>query len=130
MGTFRVQIAVGDPSGREYAPAEALVDTGATYTTLPASLLKRLGVAPHEQAEFEIADGRRIQRGVGYTWLRIDGRTAVVPVIFAEEGAPALLGAVTLEIFRLGVDPVKKRLVPVPALLMAYVGVGRQRRHE
>ena len=43
----------------------------------------------------------------------------IVPVVFAEEGSEPLLGAVTLEMFLLGVDPVRQRLVPVRALLMA-----------
>ena len=35
MGTFRVTIEIGDPAGRHYETVEALVDTGATYTTVP-----------------------------------------------------------------------------------------------
>jgi len=124
MGTFRVNIAIGDPQGQEYEPVAALVDTGATYTTLPGSLLRRLGVDPRDRAEFELADGTIVERGVGQTWLRIDGRSAIVPVVFAEEGSEPLLGAVALEIFLLGVDPVRQRLVPIRGLLMAATTVG------
>lgn len=120
MGTFRVNIAVGDPQGQQYLTVGALVDTGSTYTALPASLLQRLGVSPRERWPFELADGKMVERDAGQTWVQIDGRTAIVPVVFADEGAEALLGAVTLEIFRLAVDPVRRRLVPVPGLLMAY----------
>ena len=119
MGTFRVTIAIGDPSGDQYTPVEALVDTGATYTTLPSSLLRRLGVIPHDRAEFQFADCNVAERDIGRTWVRLDERTEIVPVVFAEEGAPALLGAVTLEVLRLGVDPVAQRLMPVRGLLMA-----------
>jgi hypothetical protein len=47
-------------------------------------------------------------------------RFQVLPtiVIFGDPGSEALLGAVTLEEFSLGVDPVEKRLAPVVALLM------------
>jgi len=38
-------------------------------------------------------------------------------VVFGEDGGPLLLGAVTLEEFGLGVDPVARKLVPVPGLL-------------
>ncbi len=41
-----------------------------------------------------------------------------MPVIFGDEDSQPLLGAVTLEIFRLGVDAVSQRLIPVPGLLM------------
>ena len=118
MGTFSVNIAVGDPQGQRYTAVEALVDTGSSYSALPASFLQRLGVSPHERRLFELADGRMVERDVGETRVRIDGRTATVPVVFADEGTQALLGAVTLEIFGLGVDPVRRRLVPVPGLLM------------
>ena len=47
MGTFAVSIEVGDPEGRRYEQFEALVDTGASYTFLPASMLRSLGIKPH-----------------------------------------------------------------------------------
>ena len=119
MGTFHITLAVGDPQGESYVPVEALVDTGATYTMLPASMLQNLGVVPHDRAEFELADGNVAEMDIGRTWVRIDGRSEIVPIIFGEEGTIALLGAVTLEIFRLGVDLVRQELIPVRGLLMA-----------
>ena len=47
----------------------------------------------------------------------IDGRIEMTIVVFGEDGGPLLLGAVTLEEFGLGVDPVGRKLVPVPGLL-------------
>jgi hypothetical protein len=38
-------------------------------------------------------------------------------VIFGPEGAAPLLGATTLDLFNLVVDPVGRRLMPVPGLL-------------
>ena len=40
MGTFSVQIQVGNPSGQRFETIDAMVDSGATYTVLPASLLE------------------------------------------------------------------------------------------
>ena len=119
MGTFHITLAVGDPQGESYVPVEALVDTGATYTMLPASMLQNLGVVPHDRAEFELADGNVAEMDIGRTWVRIDGRSEIVPIIFGEEGTTALLGAVTLEIFMLGVDLVRQELIPVRGLLVA-----------
>ncbi|MBM3946367.1 MAG: hypothetical protein FJ315_03060 [SAR202 cluster bacterium] len=118
MGTFRVTIGVGDPPGQRYEPVDALVDTGATYTTLPASFLRQLRVVPHTRDTFELADGRLVEQDIGRTWVRIDGRSEIVLVVFAGEGARPLLGAFTLEALRPGVDPVRRRLVPVRGLLM------------
>ena len=118
MGTFRVPIEIGDPRGERYEQVEALVDTGATYTTAPASVLQRLGVTPHDRVPFILADGRRIERDVGQTWVRVDGKSVISLVVFAEEGVEPLLGAYTLEGVLLTVDPANQRLVPTPGLLM------------
>ena len=119
MGTFTVTLGVGDPQGLRYQEVEAMVDSGAAYTVLPASILEGLGVAPHEDRGFVLADGHRVERGFGQTWMRLDGREAVSPVVFWDEGSLPLLGAVTLEIFGLAVDPVNGRLLPVDALMLA-----------
>ncbi len=44
MGIFYVDAEIGDPQGLRYETVNVLVDCGATHTTLPASLLNRLGV--------------------------------------------------------------------------------------
>ena len=121
MGTFLVSLEVGDPQGERFETVEALVDTGATYTTLPASTLRRLGVSPHTKGLFKLADGSRIERDIGQTWVRLEGGGAIVPVIFGDEDAQPLLGSVTLEIFLLGVDPVEGRLMPVAGFLMGQL---------
>ena len=118
MGTFLVQIELGDPEGRRHETVEALVDTGATSTTVPGSTLRRLGVSPHTRGTFVLADCSRIERDIGRTWLKLQEGEEIVPAIFGDEDSQPLLGAVTLEVFRLGVDPVSQRLIPVPGLLM------------
>ena len=40
MGVFHVELEIGDPRGQNYHIVEAMVDSGATYTTMPASLLR------------------------------------------------------------------------------------------
>ena len=50
--------------------------------------------------------------------MRIDGKADVSPVVFRDEEALPLLGAVTLEILSLGIDPVNRRLIPLDALLL------------
>ena len=118
MGTFSVQLQVGDPSGQRFETIDAMVDSGATYTVLPASLLERLDVDSHSTRHFRLADGSRVERRFGRTWIRIDGMADVSPVVFWDEKSLPLLGAVTLEILGLGIDPVNRRLIPVDALLL------------
>ena len=117
MGTFRVDIEIGDPEGARFQAVNALVDTGASYTTVPGSVLGGLGVSPHDQFTFILADGRRIQRDVGRTWVRTNGKSEVTLIVFGEEGTDSLLGAYTLQGLLLGVDTPNERLIPVPGLL-------------
>ena len=118
MGTFSVKLEIGDPDGLRFESVEAMVDSGATYTTAPASLLRSLGVTPLSKASFVLADGRRTEREIGQTWVQLEGGRYIVPIVFSEDDARPLLGAVTLEIFRLCIDPVKMRLIPVDGLLL------------
>ena len=118
MGTFQVAIEVGDPDGQRYETVDALVDSGATYTTMPASLLSRLGVSPHSKRTFVLADGTRIERDFGRTWVSLHGEYDVSPVVFGDEGTMPLLGALTLEVFSLGINPVDQRLIPVDSLML------------
>jgi clan AA aspartic protease len=115
MGTVHVTIEVGASEHEPFEPVEVLVDTGATYTVLPRTLLHELGVVPHARAPFVLADGSEIELEIGWARIRIDGQEERSLVVF---GDAALLGAFTLEALRLAPDPVGRRLVPVPALLM------------
>ena len=133
MGTFYHTIEIGDPQGANFEPMEALVDTGASYTAVPGSILKRLGVTAHDRVTFILADGRRVERDIGQTWVRIDSKAVITLVVFGDEGTGQLLGAYTLEGLRLSVDPLNQRLVPIPGLLMAlsnptgqYASAGRE----
>ena len=101
---------------------DALVDTGASYTTVPKSLLRDLGVTPHAERVFLLANGQSITRPIGRTWVRVDGRQEMTIVVFADEGAMPLLGAVTLEEMGLGVDPLSQKLIPAPGLLTTSLG--------
>ena len=117
MGTFTVPVQVGDSNGRAFVDIQVLVDTGSTYTSVPASILSGLGVEVIERRPFELADESIVEYGIGQATIRLDGRERTVVVVFMPEGTSPLLGATTLEMFGLGVDPVGMRLAPVPMLL-------------
>jgi hypothetical protein len=56
---------------------------------------------------------------------RLAGRERTVIAFFADETAPKLVGAQTLESFGLGVDPLGRRLIPVDAYLAAGASTRR-----
>lgn len=118
MGTFSYLIGIGTPDGSRYEEIQALVDTGSSYTVVPTSLLSRLGVSRAEKRPFRLADDRIVEKDIGYTQVRIDARSVVTIVVFGDERPEPLLGAYALEGLGLAVDPLGKRLIPVPGLLM------------
>ena len=120
MGTFSVSIEVARPYGDEFAPIEALVDTGATYSVFAGQLLEDLGVTSTENSTFELADGRVVELPMGYAAIRVSEKQIIAPVVFGPAGTSPLLGATALEIARLAIDPVRQTLVPVNALLMTW----------
>ena len=117
MGTFHVTLRVADRFRERYAHVDALVDTGSTYTALPASLLEELGIDREDVRALELADNRTVEYATGETRVGIDNREQTVLVVFAPDDADPLLGATTLEILGLGIDPVRRILVPVTGLM-------------
>src|SRR5439155_24645771 len=98
-----------------------LVDSGAVYSVVPGSTLKKLGVRPYRKVDFALADGTTITRKVGDAYFEFRGEGGAAPVIFGEKGDEPLLGATTLESIGLVLDPFKRRLIPMRMLLAAIV---------
>ena len=117
MGTFSVPIEIGSPDGTRYEPVNALVDTGASYTVIPAALLRQLGVTAHTRVAFIMADGSQIRRDVGRAWIRIGEKSEITLVVFGHDDAEALLGAYAMQGLLLTADPPNQRLIPAPGLL-------------
>lgn len=118
MGTFRVDITVknlSDQSRTRRLPV--MVDTGATYTLLPRDVIDALGCRPIGSRRVLLANGREEDWPIATVLVTLDGQEGPTFCLIGPEGGPALLGAVTLEEFALGVDPVAKRLVPVRSYL-------------
>lgn len=117
MGTFSVQVSVGHPAGGDLFPVSAMVDTGATHSMMPQSLMARLRIAPLRTSRYSIADGSTVEYDVADARFGVGGEIRYCPVIFGPEDE-FLLGATTLEIFELVVDPLGQRLVPADKLTL------------
>ena len=113
MGTFSVKIRVGDLDGQKSEEMDAMVDTGAATTVVPASTLRRIGIEPVKSEVFEYAGGAQIRLDMGYANVRVNGKETITWVVFGEETGATLLGAYTLEGVMLGVDPSAQQLIPV-----------------
>ncbi len=107
MGTFTCPIEVISADGSSSERVDATVDTGFTYTCLPANLLRELGIVPYRRIRSELADGGIVEDPVGEVRVRVTDIEMTTIVIFADEGA------------LLVVDPVRQLLAPTHALRMA-----------
>ena len=116
MGVFAAHVGVSDGNGGPTRWVDALVDTGATYTVLPDSVLReQVGVTPREHLEFTLADGRPMVLPVGEARLTVGGREATNRVVFGEAGQ-YMIGATTLQVLGLIADTTNHKLVPAPTL--------------
>ena len=120
MTTFRYSIEIGDATGQRFERVDAWVDTGASYTLAPRTIMERLGPSPTHHRPFRLADGSVVQMSLCQAPVRIGQETAVVSCVFGDAWTEALLGAAALEEFGLGVDPVNRTLAPAVFNLLGF----------
>ena len=83
MGLTYVDADISNPARpRRSQRLKFLIDTGAFYTVIPASVLPKLGIKPHSRRTFTLADGSQITRRIGDVLFRFDTRQGASPVIF------------------------------------------------
>ena len=114
MGTFDCQVRLESTDSQRTLELEAMVDTGATYTMVPAQLLHELGVQPIREVGLVLADGRHASFDIGEARATVDGESVNTLVVFGENGTRPLLGAYTLEGLGMAADPVHGKLLPMP----------------
>ena len=121
MGSFRTSVLIENIArrGETRELSAVLVDTGSEYTWAPREVMDSLGIAPERWQGFILADGRAIQRQMGFAVVHAGGSFAPDFVVFAEPGDQTLLGAHSLEGLNLCVDPVRKVLVDAGPVIAA-----------
>ena len=103
---------------RRKAIVNFLIDSGAVYSLVPVRTLRRLGICPHREVDFSLADETTIRCRAGDAYFELKGEDGASPLIFGEEGDRPLLGATTLESSGLVLDPFKQRPIPMRMLLV------------
>src|SRR5216684_360471 len=122
MGITVLEIEVANPARPSVAKKiDFLVDSGAIYSVVPASVLRKLGIKPlRAKEEFRLADGSKIERRKGIALFRYERKEGGADVIFGEPGDSTLLGALTLEALGLALDPIRRELKPLPMILAGW----------
>ena len=125
MGTFYAKCAVTNHLDRSRTAEvkDILVGTGSENTWIDADVLRGIALAPEKKAvAFLTADGRTLEREIGFAIMHVGTRFTIDEVVFALPGDLQILGARTLEGLNLAVDPARKRLIaagPLPAAALA-----------
>jgi predicted aspartyl protease len=121
MGIFRTTIGIESPAepGRIAQLPDTLVDTGSEFTWAPRAIVESLGITPQRRQQFIVADGRLIEREIGFAIIHAGGVSAPDFVVFAEPTDTALLGVRSLEGLNLRVDVARKRFVDAGPIITA-----------
>jgi predicted aspartyl protease len=114
MGIFRTTIELSSTLNpdKRVTVADVMVDTGSEYNWFPEEVLAELGVTPVRVDRFETADGRILERAVGFALIFASGRSTATVVVFAGPREMTLLGAIGLEGMNLRVDLARRELIP------------------
>lgn len=117
MGMFQVTVKVANPKNRdEYRDVDMIVDTGATHSMLPGSLLDELGIArKYQDVACKFGNEQREKLDLGEASITIGDVEWSVPVLFSEKES-YFLGATTLQTFNLMADPNDHRLIEMEVL--------------
>jgi len=117
MGLVYVDAIVKNEEGKA-VNVRLLVDSGATYTVLRRDVWEQLGLKPLGEMEFVLVDGSVVRRAISEAVIELPGYgERHSPVVLGESGDENILGVVTLEIFGLILDPFRRTLRPIRALM-------------
>jgi predicted aspartyl protease len=84
---------------------------------LPEKVWKAIGLKAKRTMTFTLADGTSIKRDISECHIEMPQGDAHTPVILGEPGDDALLGAVTLEVLGLVLNPFSRTLQPLHGVL-------------
>ena len=113
MGVTTLTVAIANIGKPEVTQRlDFIVDSGSTYSIVPAPVLRKLGIRPLRRQDLELADGSTVTRQKGGAIFSFREYVGVTDVIFGEKGDATLLGVLTLEALGLALDPIKRTLRP------------------
>ena len=100
---------------RRVTVPDALVDTGATFLSLPAAMVATLGLAQTKVRQVVTSVGPSALPVYEAVRLTIQGRDCLMQVLGVPDGVPPLVGQLPLEALDLVVNPQGQELTGNPA---------------
>lgn len=114
MGEVIATLGIWTADGSRVHNVELRADTGASYSQLPAELLRALGWTPTQPPRRAgLADGATTMVELGEVKIRYNNEDLTRLFVFGEDNCPPLLGSDTLQGLGMGVDQVNHTLIPV-----------------
>jgi clan AA aspartic protease len=100
---------------RRVTVTDALVDTGATMLSVPAGIIRQLGLTKQSTRRVTTSRGVDVANVYSAVNLAIQGRNCTVDVIEVPDDVPVLIGQIPLEYLDFVVDPQSRSLIGNPA---------------
>jgi clan AA aspartic protease len=117
VGHVRVEAKLTSPITEESIVLESLVDTGATFTTVPKAISEKLKLQPVSRRKVRTASGEE-EMTESYLIIEILNEKTVSPVLISEKLDRMLIGTLTLEALALKIDPKTGKLEKTELLLL------------
>ena len=118
VGTFYADFTLWNPGRTQSRSLSGLVDTGASYSMIPAAILDDLDIGRVQTLTFRLANGSTRDLDMGWSDMELGGLEArPVYVVFGTDSDRVLLGAMALEAFALAADAKNRRLIPAELTL-------------
>jgi aspartyl protease family protein len=119
MGHVRISVTLANPDRPEEAVVaeDALVDTGATFTTVPRAIADRLSLQKVRERQIRTASGVETL-DESFALFDFEGNRTVTPVLITNTLEFVLVGVLTLEALGLVVDPAKGELRTTDVFLL------------
>ena len=106
---------LSEEQARRVVVSEALVDTGATFLSLPSRLIEQLGLRKMFVRKITSSIGPGEANVYGPVRLTIQDRICHADVLEVADSMPVLIGQIALVALDLVVDPGRQRLIGNPA---------------
>jgi clan AA aspartic protease len=119
MGHVRIRVEIANPVHRDNSilVEDALVDTGATGTTIPRAMANELELEVVGSQQIRTADGSA-NIDQSFALLRYDDKQTFGDIWISDRYPGVLIGVITLEALGLAVDPNSGRLTTSEFLLL------------
>ena len=111
MGYTKVKGIISNPSRTKALELEFLVDTGAGYMVIPPAVAKDLGLKSIMKTKATLANKTEVEADYSSAYVKVMNREVPVPLLVIDSPMP-LLGAFTLQVLGLEVDPTREEIRP------------------